>query len=165
SLFGLKTQLQFGKLWVTSAVSQQKSQRKSMTIQGGGQTQQFSIKADDYEADRHFLLGQYFVNNYNKALENYPIIQSLVNINKIEVWVTNRQGVIDNVRDVVVFQDLGEHQPYNQSLVGASQSSFPDNRSNRLYDQLQQNPSTRSRTANSALQAMGLNEPTDFQRT
>ena len=37
SLFGLKTQLQFGKLWVTGVISQQKSQRKSLTIQGGGQ--------------------------------------------------------------------------------------------------------------------------------
>ena len=78
SLFGLKTQLQFGKLWVTSVISQQRSKRQSLTIQGGTQTQQFSVKADDYEENRHFLLAQYFRDNYNNALSTFPVISSLV---------------------------------------------------------------------------------------
>src|SRR5690606_22260088 len=87
SLFGVKTQLQFGKLWITGVVSQQKSKRQSLTVQGGAQTQQFAIKADDYEENKHFLLSQYFRNNYNRALENFPVLNSLSTINKIEVWV------------------------------------------------------------------------------
>src|SRR5690606_4889324 len=43
SLFGVKTQLQFGRLWITSTLSQQRSQTRSMVIQGGGQNQPFEI--------------------------------------------------------------------------------------------------------------------------
>jgi hypothetical protein len=36
SLFGVKTQLQFGKTTITGVFSEQKSQTKSVTAQGGG---------------------------------------------------------------------------------------------------------------------------------
>src|SRR5689334_15875106 len=58
SLFGIKTQLQFGKLFVTSVLANQRSQRQSLGLQGGSATQSFSIKADEYEENRHFLLAQ-----------------------------------------------------------------------------------------------------------
>src|ERR1051325_2213180 len=127
SLFGLKTQLQFGKLWVTAALSQQKSKRQSVTIQGGAQTQTFGIKADDYEENKHYLLAQYFRNSYNNALKNFPIINSQANINKIEVWVTNRTGATDGVRDVMCFMDLGEKVPYRERLANPGKPDQPDN--------------------------------------
>ena len=46
SLFGIKTQLQFGKLFITSVLANQRSQRQSLGIQGGSSTQLFSYKAD-----------------------------------------------------------------------------------------------------------------------
>ncbi|MEO6675621.1 MAG: cell surface protein SprA, partial [Ginsengibacter sp.] len=55
SLFGLKTQLQFGKLFVTAVLANQKSQRQSVNLQGGAASQQFEVKADEYEENRHFL--------------------------------------------------------------------------------------------------------------
>jgi cell surface protein SprA len=143
SLFGLKTQLQFGKLWVTAALSQQKSKRQSITVQGGAQTQTFGIKADDYEENKHFFIGQFFRNNYNTALRNFPIINSQATINKIEVWVTNQTGAIDGVRDVLCFQDLGETSPYRTNFTVPGKQIQPDNRANSLYDQLQQNPEFR----------------------
>jgi len=167
SLFGLKTQLQFGKLWVTAAISQQKSKRQSLSIQGGAQTQQFALKADEYEENRHFLLSQYFHDNYNGALKNFPIISSLVNINKIEVWVTNRTGAVDGVRDIVGFMDLGEQKPFRQTLMGSSVSpTVPaDNRANQLYNQLQQNPNARLQAnATSSILALGLEQGVDFER-
>lgn len=141
SLFGLKTQLQFGKLWVTSVISQQRSKRQSLTIQGGAQTQQFAIKADDYEENRHFLLSQYFRDNYNNALSTFPVISSLVTINKIEVWITNRTGATDGVRNIIGFMDMGENVPYREMMRGQSQQvpyGLPDNYSNQLYSSLQQ---------------------------
>jgi cell surface protein SprA len=153
SLFGLKTQLQFGKLWVTSVLSQQRSKRQSLTIQGGSQTQQFAIKADDYEENRHFLLAQYFRNNYNKALEKFPIISSLVTINKIEVWITNRTGATEGVRNVVGFMDLGEANPYRPSINGAVRpipAGLADNSQNRLYSLLVGNPLSRTQGSNIA---------------
>lgn len=169
SLFGLKTQLQFGKLWFTGVVSQQRSQRKSLTIQGGAQNQQIAIKAYNYEENRNFLLGQYFRNTYNTALKDFPVINSLVTINKIEVWVTNRTGAVTGVRDILCFMDLGESDPYLPQLVNPANpvpGSLPDNRSNRLYSQLQIDPQGRQqKSASNAATRLGLEAGQDFERT
>lgn len=52
SLFGVKTQLQFGKTTFTGVFSEQKSQTKSVTSQGGGTIQDFEMFALDYDSDR-----------------------------------------------------------------------------------------------------------------
>ncbi|MEN9349595.1 MAG: hypothetical protein RL372_573, partial [Bacteroidota bacterium] len=88
NLFGIKTQLQFGKLFVTAALANQKSSRQSVALQGGASMQTFEKKLNDYEENRHFLLGQYFKNNYNKAMKNLPVVNTQVQIQRIEVWVT-----------------------------------------------------------------------------
>ena len=62
------------------------------TLQGGSATVAFEFKADDYEENRHFLLAQYFRKNYNKAMKNLPVVNSQVQILRMEVWVTNRNG-------------------------------------------------------------------------
>ncbi|MDE3213737.1 MAG: cell surface protein SprA, partial [Bacteroidota bacterium] len=105
SLFGIKTQLQFGKLNVTAVVASQKSQRQTVTLQGGSAAQQFQLKADSYEENRHFLLGQYFKNNYNKVMSTLPAMTSPVQILRVEVWVTNRTGSTTNSREVVGLMD------------------------------------------------------------
>ncbi|MBS1532937.1 MAG: cell surface protein SprA, partial [Bacteroidetes bacterium] len=127
SLFGVKTKLKFGKLNVTSVFSQQRSQAKSITITNGAQQGNFTFQAGDYEANRHYFLSQYFRNNYNKALANIPIISSNINITRIEVWVTNRNNSTNGSRDVLAFMDLGEHDPYNKTLIhgGAGYSALP----------------------------------------
>jgi cell surface protein SprA len=169
SLFGVKTQLQFGKLWVTGVLSQQRSKRQSLTIQGGSQTQQFSIKADDYEENRHFLVGQYFYNTYDKALTNYPIINSLVTINKIEVWVTNVSGATEGVRNILGFMDLGEASPYKALHAGAVRpipNGLPDNNANQLYSLLLQNPATRIQSSSTTIvQSLGDSLGQDFEPT
>ena len=167
SLFGIKTQLQFGKLWVTTALSQQKSKRQSLNLQGGSQTQTFAIKADDYEENRHFLLAQYFYNNYNEVLKNFPVLNSLVTINKLEVWVTNRTGAVEGVRDIVGFMDLGEKDPYRKTLLGSTvAANVPaDNRANQLYNQLLQNPNARLQaTSTNSILALGLEQSVDFEK-
>ena len=88
SLFGVKAQLQFGKTTFTGVFSEQKSQTKSVTSQGGGTLQDFEMFALDYDSDRHYFLSQYFRNKYDKALETYPYINSRVQITRIEVWIT-----------------------------------------------------------------------------
>ncbi len=127
ALFGLKTQLQFGRLNVTSIFSQQKSQQREITISNGSQQNEFSISADNYESNKHYFLAQYFRNNYNRALENIPLITSSINITKIEVWITNRSNSTVNSRDVLGLIDLGENQVYNTAQVqgGAGFSVLP----------------------------------------
>jgi cell surface protein SprA len=165
SLFGLKTQLQFGKLWITTVLSQQKSKQNSLTIQGGAQTQQFTIKADGYEENKNFLLAQYFHDHYNQTLKTYPVLNSLVTINKIEVWITNRTGTVTGVRSMLAFMDLGEQNPYNNSLnTGAVPLNLPDNASNDLYSRLQQYQSARQQSgAISSMTSLGLHQGLDFE--
>jgi cell surface protein SprA len=114
SLFGVKAQFQFGKTTLTGVFSEQKSQTKTVTSQGGGLVQEFDLFGLDYDADRHFFLSQYFRNRYDFSLRKYPFIDSRVQITRVEVWVTNRQNRVNatqegnNLRNIVALQDLGE---------------------------------------------------------
>lgn len=108
SLFGIKTQLQFGKTTVTAVLSEQRSQNNTVVAQGGGTINEFELTALDYDEDRHFFLAQYFRDQYDDALEFYPYISSQVQITRLEVWVTNRNQQTFNVRNIVAIQDLGE---------------------------------------------------------
>ncbi|NBX11360.1 MAG: cell surface protein SprA, partial [Chitinophagaceae bacterium] len=165
SLFGVKTQLQFGKLFVTTVLANQRSQRQTMGVQGGTTAQRFTLKADEYDENRHFLLAQYFRNNYNAAMKKLPVVNSKVQILRVEVWVTNRNGTTTDTRDVIAFMDLGERFPYNNRLTGAG-SELPRNDANSLYATLQSNPGFRnSSQAQSTLTAQGLLPVQDFEKT
>jgi cell surface protein SprA len=127
ALFGVKTKLKFGNLRVTTILSQQRSQSKTITITNGSQQGQLNVSAADYEANKHYFLSQYFRNNYDKALANIPIISSNINITKIEVWTTNKTNATTDSRDILAFLDLGESSPYNKTLIqgGAGFSGLP----------------------------------------
>ncbi len=143
SLFGLKSELQFGKLTMTTVFSQQKGESSVVEVKGGSQLTDYVITADDYEANRHFFLSQHFKDNFDGALENLPIVSTGLNIEKIEVWITNATSRFEDVsnRNIIAFLDLAENQaniynpiPVFQSTPGAPLN--PDNRSNALYEQL-----------------------------
>jgi len=108
SLFGLKTEAKFGKLTVTTIFSQQKGESSTIEVEGGAQTKEFELKADEYESNKHFFLSHYFKENYDRSLASLPVINSGVNITRIEVWVTNKTGNFENSRNIVAFADLGE---------------------------------------------------------
>ena len=164
SLFGIKTQLQFGKLFISTVLANQRSQRQSLGLQGGTGSQSFSIKADEYEENRHFLLAQYFRNNYNKAMKQLPVVNSAVQILKMEVWVTNRNGATTDTRDIVGLMDLGESTPYGP--WGGSADPKPSNNSNSLYSTILANPSSRnSSLVQSVLTGMGMAPVQDFEKT
>lgn len=139
SLFGVKATMQFGKLTVTSIVTQQRGKTTETELQGGVQTSRFDIQADNYDMNRHYFLSQYFRDNYNVALSSLPIVNSPIVINRVEVWVTNRSGSFENSRDVIGFSDLGEasrnsnkHWQPNSN----TRDTFPNNNSNDLYKYL-----------------------------
>ncbi|WP_298222162.1 cell surface protein SprA [Flavobacterium sp.] len=150
SLFGVKAQLQFGKTTITGIFSEQKSQTKTVTAQGGGTIQDFDLFGLEYDNDRHFFLSQYFRNKYDSALKNYPFIDSRVQITRLEVWITNRQNRVNttnnNLRNIVALQDLGEAestglQTSDVVSLGTLPSGFfkvpadtPADNKNNLYD-------------------------------
>ncbi|WP_413614197.1 cell surface protein SprA [Flavobacterium sp. N1719] len=142
SLFGVKAQLQFGKTTVTGVFSEQKSQTKTVTSQGGGTIQDFQLFAQEYDNDRHFFLSQYFKNKYDFALRNYPFIDSRVQITRIEVWVTNKQNRVNNTnnnqRNIIALQDLGETRltdTYDNSVLADNRvvAVHPDEITNGFF--------------------------------
>lgn len=130
ALFGVKTQLQFGKLDVSAVFTQQKSQSKEIQINNGAQQNEYRLSASEYEANKHFFLAQYFRDNYNSALAKPPIILSGILITKIEVWVTNKTNNTQESRDVVGFLDLGENKPFNTAQITGGSSVLPSGFSN-----------------------------------
>lgn len=171
SLFGVRTQLQFGRLTISTVYSQQKSQSQNLSIQDGAQIQEYEVFVDDYDYNRHFFLSHAFRENYNHALSNLPNINSLYNITRIEVWVTNSRGVTQNgVRDVVAFQDLAEpRRVARPDIINTSSgANRTDNYSNNLYSKVNSDPATRSidnavRVLSSP--AYGLVNSLDFEKT
>ncbi|WP_249215244.1 T9SS outer membrane translocon Sov/SprA [Flavobacterium psychrophilum] len=123
SLFGVKAQFKFGKTTVTGIFSEQKSQTKTVVSEGGGAISEFNLFGIDYDADRHFFLSQYFRNRYDEALKNYPVVDSRVQITRMEVWITNRQNRVNtspdgnNLRNIIALQDLGEGPLQNSSFT------------------------------------------------
>jgi cell surface protein SprA len=164
SLFGIKTQLQFGKLYVTGVLASQKSQRQSVDLQGGSAAQQFEFKADDYEENRHFLLGGYFRDNYNKVMSNLPAVTTPVQILKMEVWVTNRRGSTTDTREIVALMDLGEANPYNTNFIVTG--TLPDNNTNNEYSTIIGSSNSRNAALiTSRLTGLGLSPVQDFEKT
>ena len=98
ALFGLKTKLKFGRLNVTSILSQQRSKSQTITINNGSQQGAFNLTSANYDANKHYFLSQFFRNNYNAALANIPLNSSSVNVTKIEVWTTNRINLVQQIR-------------------------------------------------------------------
>ncbi|MFY7810517.1 MAG: cell surface protein SprA, partial [Flavobacterium sp.] len=135
SLFGVKARFKFGRTSITGVFSEQKSQTRSVQAQGGGTLQDFNIFALEYDENRHFFMSQYFRNQYDTALKNYPFINTRVNITRVEVWVTNRQNRINagaegnNLRNILAIQDLGEGPistvANQQELVGVDLAANP----------------------------------------
>ena len=142
SLFGLKTELQFGKLNMTTVLSQQKGETSTVEVKGGAQISEFEIFVDDYESNRHFFLAQHFRDIYNDALKNLPNISTGLDISRIEIWVTNKTSSFDETRNIVSFADLAENSIHIYNDVPEFQAPpgaliYPDNDANQLYDQLQ----------------------------
>lgn len=119
SLFGVKTELKFGKTRITGIYSEQNSERQQTQIEGGGAVEEFEKYALEYDENRHFFLSHYFRDKYDEALEHYPYVNSNIEITRVQIWVTNRSNSPDNLtnaRNIVGIQDLGESDPANMGV-------------------------------------------------
>ncbi len=139
SLFGIKAALQFGKLKMTMIATQNKGQRTETTVNGGAQITNFNIQAHNYDQNRHYFLSQFFKDQFDNSMSTLPLLSSGVMINRVEVWVTNRSGNYENTRDVLAMMDLGETNPYNNTLKSTN-SPYASNEHNTLYNSLVNSP-------------------------
>ncbi len=148
SLFGVKTQLQFGKLKTTVVLSEQKGKKTTVEVAGGAQTQPFNVAADNYDANRHFFLNQYFRDNFERWVSSAPVLNSPIKVTKMEVFILNRTSATDQLRNVFGLSDIGEDvSKIIPELTGSGTTpylpitdnpnfpsiTFPDNNNNSLY--------------------------------
>ena len=153
SLFGIRADLQFGKLKLQTVVSQQESESKTVTSKGGAQLTEFEKTVDDYDENRHFFLAHYFRDTYDKNMSQLPNVLSGITINRIEVWVTNKKGNYDNPRNIVAFSDLAEyeHITSGRGWQRLGSESNPYNKANTLYETMTANQAARNiNTVNTA---------------
>ncbi len=137
TLFGILTELKFGRMTVTNVLSQQKGESKTIEVQGGAVLNDFELSASDYEEDKHFFLNHYFRDNYEKSMQNLPLVTTSAKVTRIEVWVTNKTSDFQDARDVVAFMDLGEGvgNIYSDNVIfGDPSQQFPSNHINNLYE-------------------------------
>lgn len=132
SLFGVRTDMQFGKLKLQMVASQKKSASKSVSSRGGVQLTPFEINVADYEENRHFFLSRYFRNHYDEWMQKLPNLVTGITINRVEIWVTNKSGTTANTRNIVALTDLGEASKISNPMWTAT-GQVPSNSANTEY--------------------------------
>ncbi len=176
SLFGLKTELQFGRLRVTGLLSQQKSKANNIKVENGASIQEFEIYPDDYDENRHFFISHYNRNTYERSLSTLPFINTSHQIAQIEVWISDdRPEYQDNSTMVAAISDLGEPDKdrftSNPSFFGFNGDAkdetgipLPRNAANNIYAQILQSPNIVDiDKVNIQLSAIGLKQTRDFE--
>lgn len=188
SLFGLKTELQFGHLRLTAIASQQQSSQNNLTIENGAAIQRFELSPDEYDENRHFFLSHYNRETFEKNLSNLPQIATSFRISQLEVWISNNGNTGQNYRqgtaDIVAISDLAEpeldkytglakkyqivYAPFpfiDQVLVDKiNDKTLPDNRVNPIFNLITESNNIESRDLVSAeLIKEGFVENRDFE--
>ncbi|GLR16897.1 T9SS outer membrane translocon Sov/SprA [Portibacter lacus] len=179
NLFGIKVESQWGKLRLTTIASQKTSTQEELTIQSGGLAQEFEVRPDEYDANRHFFISNFNRNTYEKALSNLPQITTPFRITKMQVWVTNDRNETDGLRNIIALADLGvgnEGDLTNPDAINVSPTdptytdytgnyTLPDNSVNNLYDEIVNDESARDQTTASTVLSTkyGLTQTKDFE--
>ncbi|MCY4161811.1 MAG: cell surface protein SprA [Flavobacteriaceae bacterium] len=148
-LFGLRTDLKFGKTHITAVVSRQRSENQTIKSDTDGRIQTVELSAYDYQSDQHYFLAHFFRDHYQEWLSNYPHILSTINISRIEVWVTNQQYETQNIRNIVAIADLGESSSDKTTLdahasnyFNTSEANSPAANQNNILDVTRESPNS-----------------------
>jgi len=165
SLFGIRTDMQFGKLSLQTVVSQKKSTSKSVSSKGGTQLTAFEKDVTEYEENRHFFLAHYFHDIYDNAMSKLPNVTTGITINRVEIWVTNKTATTSNTRNIVALTDLGEHDAISNGMWSATGSTVPSNQSNNEYSTINSLGGVRAiDNVSTLLEGQGLVGGTDFEK-
>ncbi len=145
NLMGIQSRLRFGKLWINTVVSSQRGTTETMVVRGGAKGREFELRADQYEYNQHFFLADFFRNLYENALRTSPVITSGVVINRVEVYVTNRNNNTQTLRNVLAMMDLGEGNPYrtNNTFIGQGNAGVASNDANDLFTNMRSDSTLR----------------------
>ncbi|MGV3505010.1 MAG: cell surface protein SprA [Adhaeribacter sp.] len=167
NLFGIKTQLQFGRLAVTAIASNVRGRNDEVNIQNGSQNRDFELKASQYERDRHFFLSHYFRDRYDRALQDLPLVKSGISIRRVEVYITNDSRSTENLRNMVALMDLGETSAqalFRDDLLDPARQNAPaDNNANKLYNLLRTGTRANNQVDQALESSQGFQKTLDFE--
>ena len=166
SLFGLRTDMQFGKLKLQTVFSQKKSSTKTVSSKGGVQLTPFEIDVANYEENRHFFLSQYFRDHYAQGMSTLPNMTTGININRVEIWVTNKTGTTSNTRNIVALTDLGENSKVSNPRWSTTGQPVPSNNANTEYGEMvdSYNAARDIDQVSTTLDGAGLVGGTDYEK-
>ena len=166
SLFGLRTDMQFGKLKLQTVFSQKKSSTKTVSSKGGVQLTPFEIDVANYEENRHFFLSQYFRDHYAQGMSTLPNMTTGININRVEIWVTNKTGTTSNTRNIVALTDLGENSKVSNPRWSTTGQPVPSNNANTEYGEIvgSYNAARDIDQVSTTLDGAGLVGGTDYEK-
>ena len=166
SLFGVRADMQFGKLKLSTVISQKKSSSQTVGSKGGVQLTNYEFSADAYDENRHFFLSHFFRDHYNENMKQLPTITSGVTVNRVEIWVTNKTGATTDTRNILGLTDLGEHDHISNGRWMPGTEVNPANTSNSEYAALNTDlPEARDISlVSSALESSGLVGGVDYEK-
>ena len=163
-LFGVHSRLKFGNLSVDAVVSQKETSTENMQVQGGASAQEFEIRADEYEENRHYFIAQYFYDNYNKSMSTLPVVNSNIKIIRLEVWRTNIGAAVTNNRNILALTDLGEKNTSSPGVYSGT-STMPDNYNSNNLLQIINTSAVRSiNNVSSYMEGMGFSGGSDYEK-
>lgn len=179
SLFGIKTELQFGHLKLTMIAAEQQSQQEELKIENGGTLQEFEVYPADYDENRHFFLSHFNRETYEENLEDLPFIQTPFRVVNLQVWVTNDRQETERLRDIAAIADLGVAEPEYLTnsdidleapvppyLDFTGENVLNDNNRNNLFSLISEDDETRkilNTATNLKLPPYGLTQSKDFE--
>lgn len=171
NLFGIKARMQFGRLSLTTLLSNQRGKTKSLTIRNGAQFRDYSLSASDYDDQRHFFLSHDFRERFEKAYQiNYSNPNTGIKITRVEVYRTNLQAKAENQRNLLALTDLGESKVLQDSTIlrpifNTLPDNISDNESNKLLQLIKTDSSFRDANQTiSAIASSGLSSGTSYEK-
>lgn len=175
TLFGLKTELQFGDLYFTGVASRQQGKVATDCIGSSGDvdnpsynpsTDLPSVRASAYDENKHFFLAHFFRDKFEEWMNDPLNIISGLNITNVEVYVTNSNNETQLTKNMVGFMDLAESSVVvNSSVLNGSANEFADNSSNALYANLIASGYRSSDQIYNNLISLGLDPASEFVET
>ena len=163
-LFGIHGKLKFGNLTIDAVASQKETSTENMQVQGGASSQEFEIRADEYEENRHYFISQYFYDNYNKAMSTLPVVNSNIKIIRLEVWRTNIGAAVTNNRDILALTDLGEKNTSSPGVISGT-STLPNSyTSNNLLQLINTSAVRNVNNVSSYMEGLGFTSGADYEK-
>ncbi len=109
ALFGIRSDFQFGPLFLKTVAAQKRAERRTTRIQGGALRQRFALRAYDYARNHFFLDTAYravYREYFRYATPVVPASAAPLRVKEIEVWESTTDLRVTQAAEAIAFADL-----------------------------------------------------------